>query len=234
MRGVAVGFVAALAIGCLHPSGNIATTVMPKAIAAEVISEKTVALVEPDDEERTGLRASCTGVWVGHDRILTAAHCTGDGGGLGLMLYVTKHDVFKPGSIAEEENVVPRPALVEKIDEAHDLALLRAVGAPPHSVAVVTSRVPYVGETAQEVGQSMGLWWSYSSGDVAALRWLDFGKGPAVYIQATTPTSPGNSGGGLFNADCELIGVADAVSTHGQNLSFFIYTDYIRQFIRGT
>ena len=84
------------------------------------------------------------------------------------------------------------------------------------------------GSFAQAMGHPMGLWFSYSSGDVAAVRTTTAGlESPITWIQATVPISPGNSGGGLFNAQGDLIGIASRARTgRAQLLNLFVPIEY--------
>jgi S1-C subfamily serine protease len=82
------------------------------------------------------------------------------------------------------------------------------------------------------MGHPLGLFWSYSRGQVAAIRFRAFGDEEAMsWVQATAPVSPGNSGGGLFDEDGSLIGICHGVLTKGQSLNLFVHPDYIRKFL---
>lgn len=220
-----LALVVALAVGCSGPAQA------PKNDAPDALTAQTVAFVKSDVFD-TDLRAYCTGVWIDSNKILTANHCT-RGGPLGKSLdYVVKADVYEPQSIRIKLSPVPRHAVVTRRDEDHDLALLEALGdAPSHDVVTMCGDDPKPGEFAQQVGHSLGMWWSYSSGDVSGVRFLDTGDGSLIYVQTTAPTSAGNSGGGLFNSKRELIGVAHATATQGQNLNLFVHPVYVRTFL---
>lgn len=193
------------------------------ALAAEITTE-TVALVQ--DDGLGSLIAYCTGVWVSPRTILTALHCAKNEAVIG---YVTREDVYPHGTLSPDLLMRARGALVTMIDRQHDLALLRTSSPPPaHGVAHMRVGTIAPGMQAQTVGHSLALWFSYSSGDVAAVRQIDLGDGNDVlWIQCTTPTSPGNSGGGLFDSEGSLMGVAHAAATKGQQLNFYVHAKYI-------
>lgn len=217
--------IALLALGacCCFPSKS------PHESDARELERKTVALVETAGG---GARAYCSGVWVAEDKILTAAHCVADlEPGRDWLTYATQSDVFSEGT-AERHYVVARGAQLVDRDDLHDLALLHAEPAPAHEVARVASSVN-VGESVQAEGHSLGMWWSYSRGDVAALRWYDMGDGPVLHVQATAPISPGNSGGGLFNAHGDLVGICRASHRRGQNLNLWVHRNYVAAFLAG-
>jgi S1-C subfamily serine protease len=202
------------------------------------MTSKTVALVTFDEDGDT--RAFCSGVWVGYSTILTANHCV-ESGELPAFSgqsfdYVTRNDVYKAGSNDRRDFVLGRVAKLFAQDEVHDLALLSVQDAPGHEFATLTTADIVPGSFAQAMGHSLGLWWSYSSGDIAAVRRLEL---PAegtdlVWIQADVPISPGNSGGGLFDIDGNLIGIAHGTfaNPRAQLLNIFVHRDYIAGFLR--
>ena len=59
-----------------------------------------------------------------------------------------------------------------------------------------------MGEPVYAVGAPQGLELSLSEGIVSQLR-----GGPPPLIQTTVAISEGSSGGGLFNAEAELVGI---------------------------
>ena len=206
------------------PPGDAEAT--PSHVAgAAALKGKTVALVQAD-----GLGSVvpfCTGVWVSGRSILTALHCAADEEP--LIPYVTYDDAFPRGATTPDLLMMPRGAIVYLADEEHDLALLRAFDPPAgHGVAYLRIGTIPQGTFAQAMGHSLGMWWSYSSGDVASVRQMDLGDGAEnLWIQSTAPISPGNSGGGLFDSTGSLMGIAHATTTKGQNLNFFVHTQYI-------
>lgn len=239
MRAVRFSLVALLLIGltgaCCSTKQPAPVAPVPATDGARELTSKTVALVAVDEEEGT-TRAYCTGVWVGPKAILTAAHCVEESplaGFLGVtehFRYAVRDDIFVNGSAIEAKYPVTNLADVRVRDEAHDLALLEAVGYwPQHGVAELGAN-PEQGQHVQSMGHAKGLWWSYSSGDVAAIRFAPLGSDPMTWIQTTAPISPGNSGGGLFDDQGRLVGICSRglASPRAQNINFFVHTDYIR------
>ncbi len=223
---------AAIAVAACNP--RPAPLPPTKVETASVLKEKTVALVR-DNEERE-LRAYCTGVWVSDAAFLSAHHCIGDGPLGTRVLFVVENDVFEkldgvPWQYLPRERIRPRSAVVTALDPRHDLALLHSVLPVRHGVAKLARQRILPGQLAQQVGQSLGLWWSYSSGDIGAVRWDNAGDGPMLWVQTTVPTSPGNSGGGIFNAQGELIGICHGTHLRGQNINIFIHPIYVEAFL---
>lgn len=231
----AVPFLVGLLLGaCARPvpSATTPSASVTHVEAAADLEAKTVALVHRDDEG--DLRSYCTGIWVSETAILTAHHCVDEASASDDVEYVVREDVYPPGELRERTSIVTRNAKLQATDEAHDLALLQASSPPPHRVASVSVSVASIrpGAFAQTVGHSLGLWWSYSSGDVAALRQRDFGGRDILWVQATTPISRGNSGCGLFDENGKLIGLGHGALAYGQSLNLFVHGQYVDALLR--
>jgi S1-C subfamily serine protease len=231
---VVVLFLIALVLGCAPsakaPAGHVDR--------ARVLRDKTVALVQ-FDEESESVRAYCTGVWVSETAILTAAHCVASNPLARLFgleepppKFVVESDVFVNG--AEIKFPHARAAWVASFDDEHDLALLRTNAAPKHhGIAEMSAELIEQGLFVQSMGHAKWLWYSYSSGDVAAVRYAPIGSDPIFWIQATAPISPGNSGGGLFDENGRLLGICSrAYSGRAQNLNFWVHRMHIADFLR--
>ncbi len=212
-------FVAAM-VGCCawgKPASQATTQDM-----VSDLESKTVAMVEPmflmfqGDVVPLGVRAYCSGVWVGPSVFLTAAHCINSNGL--PTFYVGPND---------DEN--PRECQLYAVDTQHDLALFQSVDASPaHRIAAVYQGEIHKGLEVQTMGAPLGIMWSYSRGEVSNFTFqLDFET-----IQATAPISPGNSGGGLYSMTGELIGMADAYAPRGQLLNFFVPREFISKLLK--
>lgn len=222
MRSIVPFLIGLLSGACAAHTTPPATVSNAPALSFDVdrASDSTVALIYQVDGVPHPM---CAGVWVSPTSILTADHCIESVQVGEPVAYATRSDVFA-GDLAPSHPRT-RVALVFAHEAEHDLALLRGIGVS-HSYVTV-ARVVRQGERAHSVGHSLGLWWSYSSGDVSAVRWADLGDGNALWIQTTTPTSKGNSGGGLFADDGALIGVAHGTIPGGQNVNFYSHPFYV-------
>lgn len=208
---------------CGPPMPPPAAPIAVKATPAEealALRDRTVALLDADDTY------NCTGVWVGRSTIATARHCV-DGVIGEAYHYGVFRDIFpnNDGRAAESEDIKHRHAFLRAYDESHDVALLRAPGAPAHPIAPLAARVEQ-GQPARVMGHPAGLWWSLSTGSVAALRTLPVDEGGSLImiVQATPAISPGSSGGGLFDEVGALMGIASAtvLGRGNQSLNMFV------------
>jgi S1-C subfamily serine protease len=162
-----------------------------------------------------------------------------EGGGTGFL-------IDKKGTIATNAHVVEdasdarirfmsgatyEEVWVLAIDSAADLALLEIdIGKPKEGrpvdvepVVLGDSDSVTVGERAVSIGNPLGLDHTLTAGIVSARRAY---RG-RQWIQMSTPVSPGNSGGPLFNGKGEVIGVTTAIIGGGfggvaQNLNLAV------------
>ncbi len=148
----------------------------------------------------------------------------GEGGGTGFIIDTagtigTNYHVVQnateikikmmDGTVIEDLEI-----LVE--NEPGDLALLRVKtdhALPP--VALGDSDKITVGERAVSIGNPLGLEHTLTDGLISARRVMQGRK----MIQMSTPVSPGNSGGPLFNSRGEVIGVSTAIFLGGSPLA---------------
>lgn len=149
-------------------------------------------------------------------------------------------------------------AWVIKIDEEHDLALLRLITPPPDLTHLSLAREnPYPGQRVAAIGHAgVGMLWAIKPGEVSAAGslsghtelLLDAHEGDRKYleetkkrfekmgrvIQSTTKILPGDSGGPLVNLASEIVGVnAFGRIDEGTNqwLSFHIHLAEVAPFV---
>lgn len=123
-------------------------------------------------------------------------------------------------------------AHVSVMDNKFDLALLHADGAaiPPHAYAELANQPPAIGEQVEVVGHQRGLYWSYTHGTVSAYRTTMPIKLTGPWMQVQAPVFFGNSGGGCFDKDGKLIGIASFIAPAPQ-ASFFVHLRNLRLFL---
>lgn len=215
---------------CLFSCVNCSSVKVNSAANARDAKEKTVALIYKDIFGEYNIY--CAGVWISETEIMTAAHCVNsqyeDQNAVGLTLDVVSEDMIK------KDNIVPVKAVIAKVDTSVDLALLKVDKweFPKKRVAPIGETLPSVGEEVHIVGHVAGLPWTYSHGVVSAKRGL-MSRAPiqAGTVQIETFAYRGNSGGGAFNSQGELIGICSFFFNAAPGQIFFISVDDIRKFL---
>lgn len=154
----------------------------------------------------------------------------GMGGGTGFIvdktgIVITNHHVIDNATSVNVKLLDGKWAsnvelLVQDAD--HDLAVLKiTTDEDLEAVTVGDSEDVQVGERAISIGNPLGLEHTLTDGLVSARRTY----GGKKMIQMSTPVSPGNSGGPLFNLRGQVIGVTTAQIgsyARGQNLNLAV------------
>ena len=117
---------------------------------------------------------------------------------------------------------------VVDIDQRRDLVLLKIKAFNLNSAILGDSDLVEVGEDVVLLGSPQGLDLTLSEGVISAFR--DSGNGYRL-IQTSAPASAGSSGGGMFNAYGELVGIVTSQTREGQNLNFAVPVNYVRGLI---
>ncbi len=120
----------------------------------------------------------------------------------------------------------------------YDLAIVRAETAAVKAInekakPVTLAKEYYVGQTAITVGNPNGDGLSVTQGIVSVdseyiSLSMDGTKRDYRSMRIDTALYPGNSGGGLFNEDGELIGISNAGSITDQNINFAIPVSIVK------
>ncbi len=134
---------------------------------------------------------------------------------------------------------------VVRTDEANDLAVVR-VSAAAGLLAPATfadSSLVHPGETVFAIGNPFGLDFTVTSGIVSAVNRTSPAEGVGGeqlrgMIQTDAAVNPGNSGGPLFNAAGEVIGINTAIENPSGNsvfvgVGFAIASNTVREFLAG-
>lgn len=104
------------------------------------------------------------------------------------------------------------------VDVEMDVAVLSAPASSTVLGLTLSNSDPSVGDDIWVFGSPLGLQGSTSSGIVSARRDVE----DQDLIQITAPISSGSSGGPVINTSGEVIGIATAMLTGGQNLNFAV------------
>jgi tetratricopeptide (TPR) repeat protein len=116
------------------------------------------------------------------------------------------------------------PAAVAYVDPDHDLGRLAAEGLKAPAVPVRFSPVLTVGEHVYSIGAPEGLELTISEGLISGLREFE----QVRLIQTSAAISHGSSGGGLFDAQGQLVGITTFFLKDGQNLNFALPGEWVR------
>ena len=154
----------------------------------------------------------------------------GSGVVVGKGLVVTnKHVVADSvGFIILRQGSTTWRAEVEAIDEHHDLALLGVVLRRTENFALPavkrrSLKTVRVGEKVFAIGSPRGLQQSLSDGLVSGIP----SDGTTTFVQTTAAISPGSSGGGLFDAKGQLLGITTLYLKDSQSLNFAVPVDAV-------
>lgn len=169
---------------------------MPQRLELSVVD-----LVYPDVDGRWF--SLCAGVLVEQDRILTALHCVDDATD---GHYASYRAWLKTGG--DYGSSTQRWTRL-RYNQKHDLALL-AILPNPEMVAARVGELPVSGAPVWLIGSPSGYAFTVSSGVVGRpIRWFCDDLECVEYLQASVPGWFGNSGGPLFDAEGEVVGIAN-------------------------
>jgi serine protease Do len=148
----------------------------------------------------------------------------GSGVVTGIGTVITNcHVAHAGGSLAVKVGAEQFSASVEVADEEYDLCRLSVTGLTAPAVTIGTAESLKTGQKVYAIGAPQGLDLTISDGIVSAMRNLPQGR----VIQTTAPISPGSSGGPLFDAYGQLVGIMTFQHRSGQNLNFAVPSDWI-------
>jgi serine protease Do len=147
------------------------------------------------------------------------------------------HLVFEANEVmisTSEDEMMPTRVL--GIDPVTDLAVLELdmpfTGLPPAPLGRSSDLV--IGESVLAIGFPFGIGKTATTGIVSALERivpLSPFSWRAPFVQTDAAINPGNSGGPLLDSCGEVIGINTLSSELGENLSFAVPVDVVREFL---
>ncbi|HEY6905338.1 MAG TPA: S1C family serine protease, partial [Candidatus Acidoferrales bacterium] len=148
----------------------------------------------------------------------------GSGVAIASNLLITNCHVVENGSsVRISRGDKKRAARLVQALPNHDLCGLRPKPSDLAPVSVRPSSTLETGESVYAIGAPEGLELTFSQGIISALR-----KSDGVHVvQTSAPTSPGSSGGGLFDTEGNLVGITAFQLKEGQSLNFALPGEWI-------
>lgn len=136
---------------------------------------------------------------------------------------VTNYHVVEDASFMKVKRASGETYNVTKIkysNKERDIAIFKLDGGNyPPPVSFGSSDNIVNGQRVFAIGNPLGLGNTISEGIISGMNRYLFGQ---VFLQFTTPISPGSSGGVLINEQGQVIGVTTATMLEGQNINFAI------------
>jgi hypothetical protein len=114
---------------------------------------------------------------------------------------------------------------IVRFDPRFDLVILQSSFSATPALKLGDSELATVGEEVIALGNPYGLEGTVSTGIISGLRLMNGAK----HLQITAPISPGSSGGPIFNSNGDVIGIATATLSSGQNLNFALSANLINE-----
>jgi len=163
-----------------------------------------------------------------------------EGAGSGVILtgdgyIVTNHHVIDGASTVKVRltNGQTYTAALAGADSQTDLAVLKIDAADLPAAKLADSSTVRAGDFVIAIGNPLGeLGGTVTEGIISALdREVTIDERPMTLLQTSAAVNPGNSGGGLFNLDGELVGIVNAKSSGSdiEGLAFAIPTDTVQE-----
>lgn len=190
----------------------------------------------------------CSGVWISQTKILSARHCVEPNIKPTSVLSQYGIDIQNqlsslPGMVIPYANYdekskdfsiknKPHFAVVIAYTETSDLVLLSTItDNKDHDYTSIADDDPSPGEKLHIIGHTIGMKYNYNIGYMSREsigRRLD---GDFPVFQISTIIGPGNSGGGAFNADGQLIGICSMYNPRFPGYGYFVDLTTIKDFI---
>ncbi len=180
----------------------------PARNAEQIFSELSGSVARINVSDDQGRRVSIgSGVVIGPGMVITNCHVVQNGRNFQVKVGQESHS-----------------AQLDVEDRESDLCRLQVSALRAPAVRMATGQTPNAGQKVFAIGAPHGLDLTISDGIVSGLREVAGGK----LIQTTAPVSPGSSGGGLFDAWGNLVGIVTFQHRVGQNLNFAVPVDWVK------
>lgn len=182
---------------------------LPAAAAApeEVFERAAPSVVVVERVDAAGKRNGfASGVVIAPDRVVTSCHAVASTAAVQVRV--------------REQRLKAR---LEYADMERDLCQLEVDASNLRAVRIVPAAQLKVGQRVYAIGTPKGLELTLSEGLISSLR----PRARSFVIQTSAPMSRGSSGGGLFDDEGRLIGIAAFQYGSGQNLNFAVPASWV-------
>lgn len=194
----------------------------PKLVKSTVFIEN----IKQDGTQEYG-----AGVFIDSTTIITAAHV------------VDKANLLR----IELDDGKSFTATIKLLDQGRDLAALNLIISPIEATLTNGNRIPKladlgkakVGDKVVAIGHPLKFKWSYSFGIISQIRDEVINPGKFILkkaLQTDLALNPGNSGGGIFNLQGELLGIASFIASptgYSDGIAFCNTIPEIQKFLGG-
>jgi hypothetical protein len=222
-------------VGC---NSNI-TARYPSTSLINSLNNATVQLQQKNLEGKYS--TFCSGVWVSANKILTAKHCVKDDEHdeytdaqlLGRNLYYLDYADSDTLHFPATDNPAPRVSTLIAVSANDDIALLYVIKDTDHSVATMAVSNPESNIPAWSLGHTIRLSYTLAPAWISAVRTFNLPGDEHAYqvIQSEGFAYKGNSGGGLYSTEGELLGICSFGASQFPGSSFWVPIKQVRKFL---
>lgn len=231
-------------VGCcsnIHPH----EATVNRSLFIQQLNGTTLALQTKDPENSELFYSYCSGVWVTRHKFLSAKHCVtmteemedDPEKAVGSLIYFKDLKDIHGGVPVypyKVDPVLPKKGIVLDVDPENDLAVVYALNPGEHQVAKISLNSEiYQGQKVFQVGMTGGLEYTYTEGYVSTpARMLTYKEKTQKFLQIYGFAFKGNSGGGTFTEDGELLGICSFLYLRSPGVTFFVHRDNIVSFLQ--
>lgn len=185
------------------------------------INNSTVMVLDPIGSNIYGVE--CAGVWIKEDMFLTADHCL-EGDNIWYQVYQNRDDhVF--GSYFDAY-----AGVVIKRNKDLDLALVFGLGGK-HGISKISEK-GIIGDKVWVVGHPNEFIYTLIDGTISGKRIIKKEKLEVKLWQINGTIGPGDSGGGVFDTNGDLLGICSFINTKGARFGFYVTGEEVNKFIK--
>lgn len=194
-------------------------------VAVESLSAQDRRVLEPRD-----IAARAAPAVVGITALDAGGKPLGQGTGFAVsadgVLVTNFHVIERATSLRVElaSGAATGEVMLVGADPLHDVAVLQVEARTPRFLALGRDALMEVGDRVYVMGNPLGMERTFSDGLLSARRTVD----GASMLQVSAPISQGSSGGPVLDRSGEVVGVATATMTEGQNLNLATPVRYVR------